>query len=241
MKSLYLGASMLAVAAAAIVPASAADMYRGEGSYKDGSVYAPVATWTGFYAGINGGYGWPADSFESFSPAGGFGGGQIGYNLQGAFGHPHLLLGVEADIQSAGISDSGTFIGEGTDDIKASLNWFGTVRGRIGYAFDRTLIYATGGFAVGEVESKIRIREIDSSSSTSERQTGYVLGGGIEYKLSPSWSLKGEYQFLSLDASDLVKTGNGAGPLGLTGDRTEVHTARVGLNYHVGQGYEPLK
>ncbi len=65
-----------------------------------------------------------------------------------------------------------------------------------------------------------------------------MLGGGIEHKINPSWSLKGEYQFLSLDASD----SKGAGPLGLgTNDRTEVHTIRAGLNYHVGNTYEPLK
>ena len=58
-KALYLGASMLAVAAAAIVPASAADMYRAEaGGYKDGPGYYGVSNWTGFYAGVNGGYGW---------------------------------------------------------------------------------------------------------------------------------------------------------------------------------------
>ena len=102
---------------------------------------------------------------------------------------------------------------------------------------DRTLIYFTGGFAFGEVESKGHYYR--RAFDVTETQTGYVLGGGLEYKINPAWSIKGEYQFLSLDASDI----NGAGPLspGSSNDTSEVHTVRVGLNYHVGQGYEPLK
>jgi outer membrane immunogenic protein len=223
----------------AIASANAADMYRAApaGSYKDGPVYAPVATWTGFYVGVNGGYGWTPNASvlgADFSPSGGFGGGQIGYNWQGAFGlGSHLVLGVEADIQGSGISDN---VGFGFASEENTLNWFGTVRGRIGYAMDRTLIYFTGGFAFGEVESKGHF--LRTPFDVTETQTGYVLGGGLEYKINPAWSIKGEYQFLSLDASDL----NGAGPLNDGGtDRSEVHTVRVGLNYHVGQGYEPLK
>jgi outer membrane immunogenic protein len=74
--------------------------------------------------------------------------------------------------------------------------------------------------------------------SVSETQTGWVAGGGIEYKIAPAWSAKAEYQLLSLDASDP----NGAGPLGLGfGARTEVHTFRAGVNYFVGGVYESLK
>ncbi len=117
-KSLYLGASMLAVAAAAIVPASAADMYRAEpGGYKDAPVYVPANTWTGFYLGVNGGYGWSAGNLSvtgvdadgedapnvhgnaKIDGNGGFGGAQIGYNWQ----QGHMVLGVEADIQGASI------------------------------------------------------------------------------------------------------------------------------------------
>lgn len=75
------------------------------------------------------------------------------------------------------------------------------------YAMDRTLIYFTGGFAFGEVESKGHF--LRTPFDVTETQTGYVLGGGLKYKINPAWSIKGEYQFLSLDASDL----NGAGPL----------------------------
>ena len=132
-KSLYLGASMLAVAAAAIVPASAADMYRGEaGGYKDGPAYVPADTWTGFYLGVNAGGlfensgAWKNDATilssssapqngdaaalaatSSFNEKGsGFVGGiQGGYNYQVA---PRFVIGFEADIDGTSLSARGT-------------------------------------------------------------------------------------------------------------------------------------
>jgi outer membrane immunogenic protein len=225
--------SALALSAAA----NAADIYRAEGpgGYKDGPVYVPVATWTGFYVGVNGGYGWTSNNSDDvLSPAGGFGGGQIGYNWQAGshFGIPgNLVLGIEADIQGADISDkvSGVAVG-----LESRLNYFGTVRGRLGLAFDRALVYATGGFAYGEVENSFAFLGTFKARDT---QTGYTLGGGVEYKINSSWSVKGEYQFISLDASDST-----LGNLGFNGgDRSEFHTIRAGLNYHVGSTYEPLK
>jgi outer membrane immunogenic protein len=226
LRSGLLGLTLTSVVAFA--SANAADMYRAPaaGGYKDGPAYATV-NWSGLYAGVNGGYGWNGVSNldpGAPDPSGGFGGGQIGYNWQGVW-HPNLVLGIEADFQGSGISDK-DFAGD-----KSELNWFGTVRGRIGYAFDRTLIYGTGGFAYGNIKNT-------GTFSVSETQTGWVVGGGVEYKLAPAWSVKAEYQFLSLDASDQ----NGAGRLGdFDFDRSEVHTFRVGVNYFVGNGYEPLK
>ncbi len=275
-KSLYLGASMLAIAAAAIVPASAADMYRGEpGGYKDGPAYVPANAWTGFYIGANGGYGWSAgnakvsaaastpvesamlsnSAAKNFDSNGGFGGGQIGYNWQ----HGQLVLGVEADLQGAGINGNGTEVTNAgrvitTASARSSLDWFGTVRGRLGYAFDHTLVYATGGLAFGGVNDRLSLtvddtgnggRVLSDSAKKDTTRTGFALGGGIEYALTPAWSLKGEYQYIDLGSSDLTatatnpNTGN-SGTGSVTVDHT-YHTARVGLNYHVGQGYEPLK
>ena len=199
--------------------ASAADL--GRGGYLDGPVYASVDMWNGFYGGVNVGGGGSANSGD-LSPSGGFGGGQIGYNWQGVLGlGSQWVLGIEADIQGSGIEDSAF-------GVKSSLNWFGTVRGRIGYAFGQTLVYGTGGLAFGEVEN----------TPFTETQTGYAVGAGVEYKFNPAWSIKGEYQFISLDASDP----SGAGALGLTGgDRSEANTFRVGVNYHFGQSFAVLK
>jgi outer membrane immunogenic protein len=193
---------------------NAADMY-GYGGYKGGPAYAEV-NWSGFYAGVNAGYG-SSGRTDYLDPTGGFGGGQMGYNWQSG----HFVFGLETDFQGAGISDSNFF-------DKSTMNWFGTVRGRLGYAFDRTLVYATGGFAYGQVEN----------DGFHEAQTGYVLGGGVEYKFRPDWSVKVEYQYLNLDAP----LSSPVGPLGYGfGETTKVHTVRVGLNYHFGGGYEILK
>ncbi len=196
-------------------------MYRAPdgGGYKDGPVYAEV-NWSGLYAGANAGYGWSANT-DYLDPTGAFGGAQIGYNFQ----RGHIVFGLEADFEGAGISDSNTY-------AKSEMNWFGTVRGRLGYTFGSALLYATGGFAYGNVENSFL------SWSASETQTGWVVGGGVEYKLAANWSGKIEYQYLDLDAS----SASGAGPLGSgAGNDTQVHTVRVGLNYFFNNAYSPLK
>jgi len=124
-----------------------------------------------------------------------------------------------------------------------SLNWFGTVRGRLGYAYGSTLFYATGGLAYGEVEAKYGPGT--SPYNMSETQTGYVVGGGIEYKFNPAWSMKAEYQFINLDATNQNVSGTVTGPGPLNGslfsDRSEVNTFRLGLNYSLGHGgFGPL-
>jgi outer membrane immunogenic protein len=219
MKKSYAGLLGLMLTSAIAFSASAADL--GRGGYKDGPVYATV-DWSGLYAGINAGGGGTAND-GVVSPSGGFFGGQIGYNWQGVLGlGGNWVVGVEADIQASGIDDS-------VEGFKSSLNWFGTVRGRVGYAFGPTLVYGTGGFAFGEVEN---------TGLGSDTQTGWVVGGGVEHKFSPTWSIKAEYQFISLDAGDPA---NGRS-LGLVnGDRSEINTFRVGLNYRFGHSFDPLK
>ncbi len=118
--------------------------------------------------------------------------------------HPHLVLGVEADFQGADITDSVTVGTNPNVTVKSSLDWFGTVRGRIGYAFDRTLVYGTGGFAYGDIKDElsaaVTIRDHTYAGSVSDQttSTGYVVGGGVEHKFSPSWSVKAEYQYINL-------------------------------------------
>jgi outer membrane immunogenic protein len=252
-----------AVSALALIgSASAADIYRNEGGSLKDAPYVPVNTWTGFYIGGNGGYVWNTDSnVLTFTGSdnlgvdqnGGFGGGQIGYNWQ----RDKIVYGLEADFQGAGLSDSGKQSITNNAQVvfsgaaKSEMDWFGTVRGRLGYSFDRSLLYFTGGFAYGNVKNTLSLTATDGGSTATtvlkkeDTKTGYVLGGGLEYSLTPAWSLKGEYQYLHLGSEKL--SGTAAADTGedvTTGSakfEDNFHTVRVGLNYHIHQGYEPLK
>jgi outer membrane immunogenic protein len=239
--------SLLALVA---LPAYAADVYTGPigpaGGYKDG--YLPVVTWTGFYLGVNGGYAFDSwNRHGGMEDNGGFGGGQIGYNWQGGFGlGPNLVLGVETDFQGAGIdhSRSGTIHWDnGTIDNDLhhrSIDDFGTVRGRIGYASGPLLAYFTGGFAYGDKENQFEDLGPSSKAGNvykdSGLHAGYVLGGGIEYKFNPAWSFKAEYQFIDLGHDDAT------GPGGYVHTKdTELDTVRGGINYHFNSPFDPLK
>lgn len=246
----------LVSAVALIGSAHAADMYRAEGGLKDGPAYIPVNTWTGFYVGVNGGYGWNNDSdnitsfignykvftSKGFDSQGAFGGGQLGYNWQ----RGQLVLGVETDLQGSGIEDDTRVspVPGFTRHLHQSLDWFGTVRGRVGYAFDRALVYATGGFAYGRVDSSVNTSFLGTPIAQfgkNDVETGFVVGGGLEYKIAPSWSIKGEYQFIDLGSQKLTGSIADVIPLHSNDVDNNFHTVRVGVNYHINQGYEPLK
>jgi outer membrane immunogenic protein len=201
---------------------------------------------------------------SSFDQSGAFGGAQIGYNRQGAILGPRVVLGIEADMQASGIQGKGSASaasaqplqmddGNVNASVKSHLDWFGTIRGRLGYAFDHTLFYATGGFAFGRVRDKLSVSEtsfgeplLTASSANNQTATGFVVGGGLEYAINPAWSLKGEYQYIDLGSTNLSASNtNDGGLFDLPAASAKVdhtyHTVRIGLNYHVMPSYEPLK
>lgn len=197
-----------------------------------------TSDWTGLYAGINGGYGWAnetvlgdtEDNPQGISPKGAFGGAQIGYNYQ----TDKVVLGVEADLDRSGISASMTDANFG-DRFSSKLNWFGTVRGRLGYAFNPLLVYVTGGFAYGHIVTDVTSPSlIGAPYHYSGITTGYTLGGGVEYKLNSAWSVKVEYQYINLGTIDPASATGGTFSSRLTHDilhANAFHTVRLGLNY----------
>ena len=196
----------------------------------------------------------------NFDKTGGFGGGQLGYNFQ----WDRFVLGVETDIQGSNIDGSGSafasvpFSRFGTISAntyrESGLDYFSTVRGRLGYTFDQVLVYATGGFAYGGVSGvasttlgieSLRAGQVayNYTVNPSATRTGYVAGGGVEYALTPLWSVKAEYQYIDL--------GSGNGYIGYHTDTDRArgyytieqnfNTVRVGLNYKLQALVQTLK
>ena len=274
MKRLLLATTVLAgltaVASAADLPRRAAPPV---------FVPVPVFTWTGFYAGINAGYAFDAgkegpNSFpvaSRFTAAGtpqvatfskdsqdGFSGGaQIGYNYQFTPGSG-VVVGIEADTQyldfGAKRRDSGVVAAPGfaINDPRglSSLDFFGTVRGRLGYAFDRTLVYGTGGFAYGAGSTD---RSFGGFQGNDDFRTGYAVGGGIEYALptdsffnffrASAVTLKVEGLYVNLDRGTrnqgafIINTAaNNAVVQSISSGRRddEFAVVRAGLNYKFG-------
>jgi outer membrane immunogenic protein len=255
--------------------------------------------WTGFYAGVNLGYGIGSDpttistvsgssfpvlatgtpiySPQSFSidPKGVIGGGQIGYNWQFA---PSWVAGFETDIQGSGMKkqqdcvipcglavltqNTGILaffpVTFSTFSEEHKIDWFGTVRGRFGYAAGPVLVYATGGLAYGEVNrsgnvvgqtgivaSTTVFNTFAGSYSASTTKTGWTAGAGVEAMISRNWSVKAEYLYMDLgsttDTFSTFYTGGGVGGpfTGQAGFRTVTSSFRenifrAGLNYRWG-------
>jgi len=236
----------------ALAAAHAADMYApGPGGYKDD--FVPVTNWQGLYTGFNGGAGWSADTpvvsittnLGGFAAAkkldadGGFGGAQIGYNWQrGAF-----VFGVEADLEVSNIKDHySQLFGANFFDARKQLDYFSTVRGRLGYAFGNVLVYGTGGFATGFVHNRVFVNFV-ADAHRDDTETGFAAGGGIEYAITPRISLKAEYQFIDLGSYRLsapVVPPNGVIITTNTLDNN-FNTVRAGINFHLTPPHEPLK
>jgi len=210
------GLGFLALAA---MPASAADLPRGA-PYR-APVYAPQYNWTGFYLGINGGGGFGDSDWNGFAvsnkPSGGMIGGTAGYNWQGA-GSP-WVFGLEGDVDWTNIKDSSAC---GALNCQTRNNWFGTARGRVGYAFDRFLPYFTGGAAFGDVEANRT--GFAGSSSTN---VGWAIGAGIEGVIAGNWTAKLEYLYADLGDTTCSAVACGTA----TNVDLSLNVVRAGVNY----------
>ncbi len=179
----------------------------------------PVFTWTGLYAGGQVGYQWGTTntniytdpgtfltSLPGYSPNGVAGGVHVGYNYQiGQF-----VVGVEGDADGSSYYGSQSSLGTtpAFTSYSTRIPVEGSIRGRVGVAWDRALAYATGGLAIADIENSYaspgfvnpigaffappRAPGYDAFSAT---RIGWTVGGGVEYALDNNWSVRGEYRY----------------------------------------------
>jgi outer membrane immunogenic protein len=232
-------APLLAVLASfALAPAALAADLGGapRGSIKDEPMaYAPAFSWTGVYIGVHGGYAWSDVDWQfALSPGVSTGqsgsgpllGGQIGYNIQVR----QFVFGVEADASSTWI-DGSTACPNGAFTCSHSYNWLASVRGRAGVTVNnnRTLLYGTAGVAWTDVDyaAKDATTGVLFGTGFSERQTGWVAGGGVEHMLSQNLSARVEYLYYGFDDVTAPAGALGAGPATIN---PTTQTVRFGLN-----------
>ena len=222
----------LALPLLAAFPVSAADLPRRNFAPPPVAAYTPVSafSWTGFYVGVNGGYSWASLGSignATFDRPSGFTlGGTAGYNQQ--FGN--FVLGLEGDLNWSNIGSSRRqtiTIGATPNAVvyASDVNWAGTLRVRAGYAVDRVLLYATGGYAGASLDLAYTNVTASTSASQSKWVHGYALGVGLEYAFTRNLSGKAEYLYTALG-----DTGAFTGAYAARADYSS-SAVRMGVNY----------
>ena len=206
MKRLVVGVAALA-ALGWTASAEAADLNYGQRAPYTVNQPLNAYSWAGPYLGANLGYEWGSVNNNPAKPSGFVGGVQAGYNFQTG----PWVFGVEGDIQAAGADD--TFA-----PWKFSNPWFGTLRGRAGYAFSNVLFYGTAGLAFGELRAQT------FGWTESHTSAGWTIGAGAEVMFAPNWSAKLEYLYIDLSTSQFAITGVSNG--------YSASVVRAGVNYH---------
>lgn len=223
------------------------------------TMVAPIAaeefSWSGFYIGGRVGYGWhdgdidavlfPSDFFsivprtQNNNSDGIAGGGEIGFNWQTG----RFVIGIEADFSGSDIAGGSephpTFSptpNTASEPLHHEIDWFGTVRGRLGFTpVPRLMLYGTGGFAYADIEQIAGIVNpaVSYVNSRSETQTGWTAGGGIEYAIGRHWSVKAEYLYFDVgDESMTAYPPQSFSPYRVRYDWDNTfHTVSAGLNF----------
>jgi outer membrane immunogenic protein len=182
----------------------------------------PIFTWTGVYVGGQIGYEWGREptTIVSSSPSGVVGGAHIGYNYQIS----QFVLGLEGDVNGSSYKGS-ALSGFGPSVLSTQIPIDGSVRGRVGVAFDRALFYGTGGVAFADLKDSFLTP--GGFGSLSRGRVGWTVGGGVEYAITNNWSVRAEYRYTDYGRfSDA--TGGFAFPLN---HHSTDNRAQIGFSY----------
>lgn len=208
----HIGRTVRSLCIAGVATLALASQASAGGSIKDEPAY-PVLSWSGLYVGATVGGGWGDSRSNDGLPSNTFDidgavvGGTVGYNLMAS---PNVLLGVEADVSWSGISGkfgpgnlgqpNGGGWGCGSGPCRTSIDWFGTLRARLGYVAGPWLLYGTGGLAFGGIKSGI---DNSTTFQASDTNFGWTAGLGAEFAVSRGVTAKLEYLHVDLGYTDV--------------------------------------
>jgi outer membrane immunogenic protein len=193
---------------------------------------SPLYNWSGIYVGLNGGFAFgnsdwdPPIASGNFALNGGLVGGTLGVNFQSG----QVVFGLEGDgdwTDISGNTSSGGCLGV---TCKTSNDWLSTFRVRLGYAFDRVLLYGTAGGAAGDVKAALTFPGVGTGSTTST-EFGWSAGAGLEYAITENVTVRGEYLFVDLSKGSFSCTVALCGGTGAIPVSFNTSLVRVGLDY----------
>ncbi|WP_027556091.1 outer membrane protein [Bradyrhizobium sp. Cp5.3] len=239
-KLLLVTASMMALSA--VAPAFGADL-AAQPVYTKAPPPPPVVVayydWSGFYAGLNGGWGSSHNSWDfagttpegSHDANGGTVGGQIGYRWQIG----QTVIGVEAQGNWADFSGSNVSTAFPADSNHTRVDAFGLMTSQFGYAFSNVLLYAKAGAAV--TSSTYQVNSVPPGTQLASADTtrwGGTVGAGIEVNVAPNWSVGIEYDHVFMPTSDVNFTATAGGSFGNDRIRQDFDLVTARLNYKFG-------
>jgi len=228
MKKIWLGC--VALLALGTASAFAADLQPRTYTKAPAYVPAPIYNWTGFY--IGGHIGGEFSSNSGLSNTGNFlGGVQVGADYQFA---TNWVIGIEGqysfvsrDTASASFVPGGFTVSDRTGNLAS-------VTGRLGYTWGAALLYAKGGVGFRDGES-INVTSTALGTplafASSNHDTGYTVGAGLEYLFAPNWSAKLEYQYYNFGSTTVTVP-----PTSVVSYRPDEHTVKLGVNYRFNWG-----
>jgi outer membrane immunogenic protein len=203
-------------------------------------VVAPIWSWTGFYIGADVGGDWARDTVSPtiadggtfprsnrLSPNGAFGGAVAGYNFQSG----KIVFGIEGDLGYMSVRKSAADLLGGTEiDFIGGSGLYGDITGRLGLTVDRALFYAKGGYAFINSSAMVTSGIPGFTVGTATNFSGWTLGVGVEYKLTPAWSIKGEYLHFDFGSKNATLT-SAAGAVFPYNNALTIDTVKFGVNY----------
>lgn len=226
------GVGLLALAALGVAPAVAADL----------EDPAPeIYDWSGVYVGLHGGYGWGDVDYDTSltgegitSDISGFiGGGHIGWNYQ----VDNIVFGGEASFTGADLDgDNGSNVAG--VNLDGDVSWYSLIGGKLGFAVDRSLFYAKGGYAFGEIGTAGQNANIPDAFSNDETHHGWFIGGGLEYAATENVILGAEYNYIDIGGK---KNHNGVTTAGIPYVNEDGEAAIHAVTARISFKFQPFR